>query len=230
MPLITLNTSHHYTQHSLTLTLTFLSPSQILSFTKPPTQTHFPTPYAHQSSDRHSISGYSLLSSFSSSKEVRIALIGCRLWHSQGIQARSWVTVGELRRTVIGFKCLQEVRRIDSKFDRGERYDDGGCKSIHFLVFTLFIELINVLRVTLRESKHHVGAYGANDSADDNSGLSDAVDDWGVFGLMSQLTGRYIRNIKERNPLIYMIKRKTVNGWGIERGVLGEVRPIVVRD
>ncbi|MED6116287.1 hypothetical protein PIB30_098815, partial [Stylosanthes scabra] len=59
---------------------------------------------------------------------------------------------------------------------------------------------MNVLRVTLCESKHHEGAYGANDPAYDNSGLSDVVDDWGVFGLTSRFKGHYIRNIKERNP------------------------------
>ncbi|MED6212916.1 hypothetical protein PIB30_088080 [Stylosanthes scabra] len=101
---------------------------------------------------------------------------------------------------------------------------------VHFLVSPLIVEPINVLRVTLRESKRHHGAYGANDPAYDNSGLWDVVDDWGVFGLTSRFPGRYIRNIKERNPQVYMIKRKTINGWGIERVVLGEVRPIVVRD
>ncbi|MED6174377.1 hypothetical protein PIB30_068498 [Stylosanthes scabra] len=83
---------------------------------------------------------------------------------------------------------------------------------------------MNALRVTLRESKRHEGAYRASDPAYDNSGLSDVVDDWGVFGLTSQFTGRYIRNVKERNPQVYMIKRNTVNGWGIERVVLGEMR------
>ncbi|MED6161843.1 hypothetical protein PIB30_064577, partial [Stylosanthes scabra] len=81
---------------------------------------------------------------------------------------------------------------------------------------------MNVLRVTLRESKRHEGAYRANDSAYDNSGLSDVVDDWGVFGLASRFTGHYIRNIRKRNPQVYMMMRKTVNGWGIERVVLGE--------
>ncbi|MED6189158.1 hypothetical protein PIB30_093095 [Stylosanthes scabra] len=142
-------------------------------------------------------------------RKWRIAPIECRLWHSQGIQARSWVSVGEFWRIVVGFKCLQESS---------------------LLSFTSFIEPISILRVTLRESKRHVGAYEANDLAYDNSGLSEVVDEWGVFGLTSRFTGRYIRNIKERNPHIYMIKRKTVNGWGIERVVLGEVRPIVVRD
>ncbi|MED6221971.1 hypothetical protein PIB30_059979 [Stylosanthes scabra] len=61
---------------------------------------------------------------------------------------------------------------------------------------------MNVLRVTLRESKRHEGAYGANDPAYDNSGLSDVVDDWGVFGLMSRFTGRYIRNIRRKPPII----------------------------
>ncbi|MED6151744.1 hypothetical protein PIB30_085374, partial [Stylosanthes scabra] len=67
---------------------------------------------------------------------------------------------------------------------------------------------MNVLRVTLRESKRHEGAYGANDPAYDNIRLSDVVDDLGVFGLTSRFTGRYIRNIKERNPQVYMIKRR----------------------
>ncbi|MED6151845.1 hypothetical protein PIB30_086260 [Stylosanthes scabra] len=101
---------------------------------------------------------------------------------------------------------------------------------VHFLVSPLIIEPVNVLWVTLREPKRHEGAYGANDPAYDNSGLSDVVDDWGVFGLTSRFTGCYIRNIKERNPQVYMIKRETVNGWGIKRVILGEVRPIVVRD
>ncbi|MED6187985.1 hypothetical protein PIB30_081692 [Stylosanthes scabra] len=59
---------------------------------------------------------------------------------------------------------------------------------------------MNVLRVMLRESKRHEGACRANDPAYDNSGLADIVSDWGVFGLTSLFTGRYIRNIKERNP------------------------------
>ncbi|MED6187908.1 hypothetical protein PIB30_081039 [Stylosanthes scabra] len=42
-------------------------------------------------------------------RKWRIAPIECRLWHSQGIQARSWVSAGEFRRIVVGFKCLQEV-------------------------------------------------------------------------------------------------------------------------
>ncbi|MED6141324.1 hypothetical protein PIB30_102266, partial [Stylosanthes scabra] len=108
---------------------------------------------------------------------------------------------------------------------------DYGCGSrVHFLFSPLIIEPVNILWVMLRESKRHEGAYGANDPAYDNSGLSDVVDDWGVFRLTSRFTGGYIRNIKERNPQVYMIKRKTVTGWGIERVVLGEVRPIVVQD
>ncbi|MED6148350.1 hypothetical protein PIB30_052425 [Stylosanthes scabra] len=79
----------------------------------------------------------------------RIAPIEYRLWHSQGIQDSSWVSVGEFRRIVVGFKCLQESS---------------------LLSFTLFIEPISVLRVTLRESKRHVGAYGANDPAYDIAG------------------------------------------------------------
>ncbi|MED6116930.1 hypothetical protein PIB30_104989, partial [Stylosanthes scabra] len=100
---------------------------------------------------------------------------------------------------------------------------------INFLVSPLIIEPINVLRVTLRESKCHEGAYEANDPGYDNSGLSDVVNDWGLRTNVG-IHRHYIRNIKERNPQVYMIKRKTVNGWGIERVVLGEVRPIVMRN
>ncbi|MED6198856.1 hypothetical protein PIB30_070478 [Stylosanthes scabra] len=59
---------------------------------------------------------------------------------------------------------------------------------------------MNVLRVTLRESKHHEGACKANDPTYDNSELSDVVNDWGVFGLTSRFTGRYIRNIRKGTP------------------------------
>ncbi|MED6221811.1 hypothetical protein PIB30_058297 [Stylosanthes scabra] len=62
---------------------------------------------------------------------------------------------------------------------------------------------MNVLQVTLRELKRHEGAYGANDPAYDNSGLSDVVDDWGIFGLTSRFTGHYICNIRRKPPIIY---------------------------
>ncbi|MED6113560.1 hypothetical protein PIB30_071970 [Stylosanthes scabra] len=68
--------------------------------------------------------------------------------------------------------------RVDSDILRIDSYTSRGYKlSVHFLVSPLIIEPINVLRVMLRVSKHHDGAYGANDPAYDNSRLSDVVDD-----------------------------------------------------
>ncbi|MED6124044.1 hypothetical protein PIB30_055269 [Stylosanthes scabra] len=64
--------------------------------------------------------------------------------------------------------------RVNSDTLRIDSYTSRGYKlSGSLLSFTLIIELINVLRVTLHESKHHEGAYGANNPAYDNSGLSD---------------------------------------------------------
>ncbi|MED6210944.1 hypothetical protein PIB30_068946 [Stylosanthes scabra] len=93
-------------------------------------------------------------------------------------------------------------------------------KGVHFLVSPLIFEPINVLRVTLRESKRHKGAYEVNDPTH-NSGLSDIVDDWGLRTNVPIHRALYTQYKGEKPPSIYMVKRKTVNGWGIERVVLG---------
>ncbi|MED6212238.1 hypothetical protein PIB30_081376, partial [Stylosanthes scabra] len=98
------------------------------------------------------------------------------------------------------------------------------------LSFTLIIGPISVLRVTLHELKRHEGAYGANDPAYDNSGLSDVVDDWGSRTSVPIHKALCTQYKGEKPTSIYMIKRKIVNGGGIERDVLEEVRPTVVRD
>ncbi|MED6149958.1 hypothetical protein PIB30_067589 [Stylosanthes scabra] len=56
---------------------------------------------------------------------------------------------------------------------------------------------MNVLRVTLRESKRHEGACGANDPAYDNSGLSDVVANVPIHSAL------YTQYKGEKSPSIY---------------------------
>ncbi|MED6138942.1 hypothetical protein PIB30_116700 [Stylosanthes scabra] len=119
MPLITLTPHIHSTLNTHTLSHSHISLS--LSNTLIPQTTNTPTFFHHQVHTGAPIAIPSVATRCSrrprhihtnceGARKWKIAPIECRLWHSQGIQARSWVSVGEFRRIVIGFKCLQEMR------------------------------------------------------------------------------------------------------------------------
>ncbi|MED6211265.1 hypothetical protein PIB30_072024 [Stylosanthes scabra] len=75
------------------------------------------------------------------------------------------------------------------------------------------------------------GGLQADDPTYSNSGLSDIVSDKGsAFGSMARLTIMYMIEKRNETPKYMMMIKKNVNVRGIERGVLGKLRPIVMPD
>ncbi|MED6111456.1 hypothetical protein PIB30_052469 [Stylosanthes scabra] len=93
---------------------------------------------------------------------------------------------------------------------------------------------MNVLQVTLRESKRHEGACRANDPAYDNSGVSDVVSDWGGLRTSVPIHRALYTQYKGKKPQYVYDNEKYRKRLGhrasCPRGSASDSSPGLVRD